>query len=207
MPKSKLLRLGLVLTITGIIIGILAKNPQIVYLNYQTSILIQQGQTHTIIQLNCLVSQISYYLPLIGIALAFYLARQNKKHLALTLIIATLTLVIPSLLKQLFQVPCPNPNEIRKLFYAVLPRTYCYPSSHVFGYTVFFGTIYSLRKAIWAKYPGLQDVMGIFSVGLIALVGISRISLGAHWLTDVIGGYLFGFATFFGIFYFYNRKK
>ncbi|OGY26708.1 MAG: hypothetical protein A2Z11_04295 [Candidatus Woykebacteria bacterium RBG_16_43_9] len=76
-----------------------------------------------------------------------------------------------------------------------LPTDHSYPSGHVVFYTVFFGLV-----AFYAlTLPNLRELGRKFlltiSVALIILVGFSRIYLGVHWPTDVIGGYLLGFSV------------
>jgi len=69
-----------------------------------------------------------------------------------------------------------------------------FPSGHVVHYVVFFGFLLAVMF-VNKKIPSFWRIsIGIFSAFLISTISISRIYLGAHWATDVIGGYLFGFA-------------
>lgn len=68
---------------------------------------------------------------------------------------------------------------------------YSFVSGHVMEYVVLFGL---LGLLLWRTMkPGVWRGLALLGAGLlIALVGVSRVYLGAHWLTDVAGGYLLG---------------
>jgi len=66
-----------------------------------------------------------------------------------------------------------------------------YPSNHALVFTVFFGfMLYLLVKKSNHKKTTLLPI--ILLILLISTIGISRIYLGVHWASDVLGGYLLG---------------
>ena len=68
---------------------------------------------------------------------------------------------------------------------------YSYPSGHTMVSTAYFAFItYLLCKKVKRKIDKIALI--IFSVVMILLIGFSRIYLGVHYLSDVIGGFLLG---------------
>ena len=95
------------------------------------------------------------------------------------------------LVKSLVQRPRPLPDMVTVL--ATL-NSYSFPSGHVMFYVSFFGFIgllaYSLLK------PSFQRILLLIFFGaLVVLIGISRVYLGQHWASDVLGAYLLGCLT------------
>ncbi len=112
----------------------------------------------------------------------------------------TLAVIIPDLFNMLIKILIHRPRPTLEDARILLKFSQTgFPSGHVVHYVVFFGFLLSvmiLDKSI----PSLwRIVIGILSIFLIFMVSISRVYLGAHWATDVIGGYLFGF-LYLGIF-------
>jgi membrane-associated phospholipid phosphatase len=67
---------------------------------------------------------------------------------------------------------------------------YSYPSGHVLFFVVFFGFFAYLA---WINFAGRVRIIVIVTcAALIVLIGPSRVFLGAHWTSDVIGSYVIG---------------
>ena len=93
-------------------------------------------------------------------------------------------------IKLLIERPRPAGDSIR-VFGELLD--YSYPSGHVVSYVCLYGflffLVYVLFKRSWQRTTALVAL-----AVPICLVGISRIHLGHHWASDVLGGYAFGTA-------------
>jgi undecaprenyl-diphosphatase len=66
-----------------------------------------------------------------------------------------------------------------------------FPSGHVLSTTAFCGFLVFLCFTLLKPSAG-RNAMLVALTLLIALMGLSRISLGQHWFSDVMGAYLFG---------------
>ena len=107
----------------------------------------------------------------------------------------TLAVILPDLFNILIKIVIHRPRptlEDAKIFLKFTQTGF--PSGHVVHYVVFFGFLLTVM-IVDKNIPIFWRIsVGLLSAFLILTVSISRIYLGAHWATDVIGGYLFGFA-------------
>ena len=108
-----------------------------------------------------------------------------------SLFAAVLSTGISLLVKDLIQRPRPAAPLVN--VFSIL-NSYSFPSGHVMYYVGFFGFIgflaFSLLKTSF-KRTFILVFLGI----LVALVGASRMYLGQHWASDVLGAYLLGSLT------------
>lgn len=106
------------------------------------------------------------------------------------LIFFSLGLQINSWLKLVFERPRPIPFVIDETL-----RSFAFPSGHAFGATI----VYMGLAWVICNSPrrGSYGYIYILASLLILAIGFSRIALGVHWTSDVIGGYLIGLIYFF----------
>lgn len=123
----------------------------------------------------------------VGIAAAVlgYGAALNKEFYVLAGWIAIITLIFSSLLKLVLRRVRPINDYVASMLF----KTFSFPSGHAAGSVVSFGLA---AFVITLKWPEL----GLFSWSLAIIasifVGISRVYLGAHYASDVIGGWILG---------------
>jgi membrane-associated phospholipid phosphatase len=109
----------------------------------------------------------------------------------LGIIAAVFNLSLNILVKVIVHRVRPSANLIHVV---VALNSYSFPSGHVMFYTGFFGFIWFLIFSLRRKSVIRSLLLAVFGI-LIGLIGISRVYLGEHWTSDVVGGYLLGILT------------
>jgi len=67
-----------------------------------------------------------------------------------------------------------------------------FPSGHVMAYIAFWGLLFSFAIILFKGNRWWRTALLIISGLFVVLVGPSRIYLGDHWASDVVGAYLIG---------------
>ena len=129
------------------------------------------------------------FLSAISVCLGIYFAVRSRWNrfvaLALTMLGGSLLNIV---LKHFFQRQRPvleNP--------LVTLTSFAFPSGHTMGATLLYGilTLIALR---FVKTPWQRVALIVTAISLIALIGLTRIYLGAHFLTDVLAAFAIGSA-------------
>src|SRR5688572_31275588 len=95
-------------------------------------------------------------------------------------------MLINTTLKHFIHRPRPDTLYVSNMYF----KSSSFPSGHAFGTMV----IYGLLAYVTSKYLAapLSSVLATAFAGLIILIGVSRVYLGAHYPTDVLAGWAFG---------------
>jgi len=99
----------------------------------------------------------------------------------------------------------PRPSADMVHVYNIL-SDYSYPSGHVMFYTVFFGFNWFLAFTL-LTHSWKRTLLLIFFGSFVLTIGVSRIYLGFHWLSDVAGAYILGGIVLAGTIMFYRWGK
>ena len=97
-------------------------------------------------------------------------------------------MLIPGAIKLLVARPRPTADLVRVYD---TPESYAFPSTTAFFAVVFLGAVGYL---IWQAQPRRRVAVVALGVLLVLLFssGLSRVYVGAHWATDILGGWLLG---------------
>ena len=84
---------------------------------------------------------------------------------------------------------------------------YSFPSGHVVFYTSFLGFLMFLAYTVLKERVVWRTSLLVVLAFFVLTVGASRIYLGAHWFSDVLGAYLLGSLCLGGCVYIYRWGK
>lgn len=176
------------------------------YLDIHISEEIQEKQTPYLDSIMVWLSwfgRTSVSVIIVGTTAVLFLFSGYKKESIL--VISTLLSGIIGLgFKMLINRPRPS-----KDFVVLLEETkyQSFPSGHVLFYTVFFGAmiliILNLKKI---RYK-VKSFLIIICLSFVFFGAVSRVYLGAHWFTDVLGGFILGIFCVLIMGYFYVRSN
>jgi membrane-associated phospholipid phosphatase len=106
------------------------------------------------------------------------------------MLLTSVSILVAALVKLLVGRPRPPSFALNSSDLLFFVDRYSYPSGHVLFYVVFFGFI------AYLSYHHLETTAKWLIISscaaLIVLIAPSRIYLGAHWASDVIGSYIIG---------------
>lgn len=130
-----------------------------------------------------------FFSLLIAFSTFFIIFRKTKE--AVFLIISSLgSIGISEIIKGLVTRPRPETVLlIRQL--ESFQKSDSFPSGHVLNFLGFWGFLLFLTVTL-VERSLLRQILLIVLILLLILVGPSRIYLGAHWPSDVLGSYLIG---------------
>jgi undecaprenyl-diphosphatase len=123
-------------------------------------------------------------LAVYGVAAALvFLSRGWRRAAVLVLLTMAGAGLLDWLLKQLYGRARPAP-----LFdFYPLPHSYSFPSGHALFATCFFGGV-AVLASHRLRHRAAEVAVWVVAVLAILLIGVSRIYLGVHYPTDVLGG-------------------
>ena len=151
---------------------------------------VQEHPTPVVSGILSFVSALGYSPVVEGIVIAAVLALVllRLRLEAIFLLATALADALGGLLKLIVNRPRPSPTLVHVFQHVSSPS---FPSGHALHYTVFYGFLAFVLVTSF-RSSSLRNGLIAVCFALIVLVGISRVYLGEHWATDVLGGYLLG---------------
>ena len=140
-------------------------------------------------------------LLVLSVSLVFFLLK--KKREAFFIALTLLSGVISRVLKILIDRPRPTDDLVRIIDVA---KYQSFPSGHVLLYVIFFGFLIVLMSKMKEIHGAVRIAVIVVCAFLIFTIPFSRIYLGAHWFTDVLGSIMLGLLGLFFLSYYYLKS-
>lgn len=109
----------------------------------------------------------------------------NDEAITMAGFVAVATLMLSGILKMVLKRDRPATDYVEHMF----PDAFSFPSGHAAGTLTTFGLVSYLALSLgelWSVF------LAVIVTWVIILIGISRVYLGAHYASDVVGGWIIG---------------
>ncbi|HTY15743.1 MAG TPA: phosphatase PAP2 family protein [Methanoregulaceae archaeon] len=192
----KIIAILILLFLSGFAISLAAYVIGVFHIDIEVAVALIGGHNPV---LDAIMAAVSFlgdrFVPVILVATVAAICAVKKKWVDTVFVALTLisSAAIAGTLKAIIGRPRPpgfslDPYDLFQPF-----NQYSYPSGHVLFFVIFFGFSGFLA---WNYLTGWKRWLSLITcISLITLIGPSRIYLGEHWISDVIGSYIIG--TFF----------
>ena len=125
--------------------------------------------------------EVMIVIAIISIIICIKFIKNKKLSLGIILNLAGIT-IINQILKFIFRRERPTGYRLIEM------SGYSFPSGHAMASLAFYGLlIYITKRLVKNKY--LKILLITLNIAIIILIGVSRIYLGVHYLSDVLTGY------------------
>jgi len=175
--------------LAAILLGLQAKGAGPLPGDLEFSRAIQSALTpsETVRQFWVVVGEALRYSPFLALAVALGL---RKWDWAVLLVAACLPVALfgEAQLKPLFNRPRPTEDMVTIVQAA---KGLSFPSGAALNAMAVYGTTIYLARLVGKTGGTIVRIVTALSVTLLALSGIGRVYVGAHWATDIFGGWLF----------------
>lgn len=150
-----------------------------------------------------IITNIASPVVLLLVAVILFVVVKEKKDKYSIVCNLFISIALNFVIKNIIQRP-------RPIGYRLIDESgYSFPSGHSMVSMAFYGyLIYIINKNVKNKYVRIISSIAIFS--LIILIGLSRIYLGVHYTSDVIGGFVVALSylmVYTGIIKRWGRRK
>lgn len=123
---------------------------------------------------------------------------KNKKITSAIIINLVTIFILNRLIKFIIQRVRPD-----KVLWLINESGYSFPSAHAMVSMAYYGFLIYLVY-IYVKRPSKWILISFLSI-IIILIGISRVYLGVHYLSDILGGFLISIAYLIVFITFFNK--
>jgi undecaprenyl-diphosphatase len=127
-------------------------------------------------------------LGIAAVVVSYLLATERRATALLVFAAISTEALLNTLLKSIFDRARPD-----LVAHSVEVSTTSFPSGHAMAAAVLYLTLGALLLPTQRSRTRKTAIIAV-AIGMTALIGISRVYLGVHWPTDVIGGWLAGAA-------------
>jgi membrane-associated phospholipid phosphatase len=153
----------------------------------------QENQTPwlqmTMIGVSWLGNMMPVFIALIVLtAIAFWLVRLRLEAIVM-ICLPSVSALINYAIKLIVGRPRPTASLV-EVFQVAGGASF--PSGHVMAYVAYFGLLFSFGIILFRRDHWWTYALLIIPAFFVVMVGPSRIYLGDHWASDVLGAYIFG---------------